>query len=127
MRAASIAWTVAGTWIAWTGCVSRYRPRSPASVFVSTSVRAVEQGLGLAVDPVEVLEDHEERLLARFSQQQPLHGVERELATLSRVEGPPRSIVHGDVEQGQQRRQRRLQGSVQGEQLARHLLADLPE
>ena len=41
MRAASIAWTVGGTWSAWTGCVSRYRPRSPASAFVSTSVRTV--------------------------------------------------------------------------------------
>src|SRR6266508_4654575 len=41
MRAASITWTVGGTWIAWTGCVSRYRPRSPTSAFVSTSVRTV--------------------------------------------------------------------------------------
>ena len=28
--------------------------------------KAVEQGLGLAVDPVEILEDHQEGLLARF-------------------------------------------------------------
>ena len=41
MRAASITWTVGGTWIAWTGRVSRYRPRSPASAFVSTSVLSV--------------------------------------------------------------------------------------
>jgi hypothetical protein len=76
---------------------------------------------------VEILEDQEEGLLARFPEQQPLHGVECALSTLPRVERLPRLVVHGHVEQGQQRRQRRLQGFVQGEQLARHLLADSPE
>ena len=33
------AWTVGGTAIASTGCASRYRPRSPASTLVSTSIR----------------------------------------------------------------------------------------
>jgi hypothetical protein len=88
---------------------------------------AVEQRLSLAVDPVEVLEDHEEGLLSGFPQQQPLHGVERALATCSRVERLPRGVVRGHVEQGQQRRQRRLQGFVQGEQLAHHLLPDLAQ
>jgi hypothetical protein len=32
---------------------------------------------------VEVLEDQEERFLARFPQQHPFHGVERALAPLS--------------------------------------------
>jgi hypothetical protein len=35
--------------------------------------QAVKQGLSLAVDPVEVFENHEERLFARFPQEQPLH------------------------------------------------------
>jgi len=76
---------------------------------------------------VEVLEDQEERLLSRFPQQQPLDGVERLLAALSRVERSPRGVVHGYVEQGQQRRQCRLQRAVEREQFARHLLADFPE
>src|SRR5260370_41165084 len=38
MREARIAWTLAGTWIAWMGAVSRYRPGSPTSAFVSTRV-----------------------------------------------------------------------------------------
>jgi hypothetical protein len=181
MRAASHAWIVAGTWIVWTGCVSRYRPRSPSSAFVSTSVRtvssrkngfprldqellqrrepgivaeeriqhlsgalgrervqphlavgrlaapgvlvlgtviheqqharppealdqAVEQRLRLTVDPVEILEDQEERLFLCFPEQEPLHGVERALASLARVERLPRGVVHGHVEQGHQRR-----------------------
>ena len=66
-------------------------------------------------------------MLLRFPQQQPLHGVERALAALRRVERLPRGVVHGHVEQGQQRRQRRLQRVVEGEQLARHLLADLAQ
>jgi hypothetical protein len=87
----------------------------------------VEQRLGLTVDPVEILEDQEEGLLARFPQQQPPHGVKCLLATLSRVEGLPCGIVHGHVEQSQQRRQRRLERAVEGEQLARHLLPNLAE
>ncbi len=51
--------------------------------------QAVEQRLRLAVDPVKVLEDQEEGVLSRFPQQQPPHGVERELATLSRLECLP--------------------------------------
>ena len=184
MRAARIAWTVAGTWMACTGPVSRYAPRSPASAFVSTSVRtlssrkngialgpldqellerrrarhrrraarraarrrsraaagssrswrvvglaapgvlvlgavvdeeqqprrrqavdqAVEQRLGLGVDPVEVLEDHEQRLDLALAQQQALDGVERPLAALGRVEGLPRGVLDGHVEQRQERR-----------------------
>jgi hypothetical protein len=76
---------------------------------------------------VEVLEDQEEGLLARFSQQQPLDPVEGELAALARVERAPRGIVDRHVEQRQQRRQRRLQPAVEGEQLARHLLPDVAE
>jgi hypothetical protein len=50
--------------------------------------QAIEQRLGLAVDPVEVLEDQEERLLSGLSQQQPPHGVERALTTLPRSRVP---------------------------------------
>jgi hypothetical protein len=77
--------------------------------------QAVEQRLGLAVDPVEILEDQEEGLLARLPQQESLDGVEGALATLPRVEGLPRGVVHGHVEQGQQRRQRRLERAVERE------------
>ena len=41
MRAARMAWTVAGTWMAASGRAARYRPRSPVSTPVSTSVRTL--------------------------------------------------------------------------------------
>jgi hypothetical protein len=43
---------------------------------------------------VEILEDHQEGLLARFPQQQPPHGVEGALAPLPRVERSPPGVVH---------------------------------
>ena len=44
--------------------------------------QSIEQRLGLAVDPVEILDDPEQRLLSGFPQQQPLHTIERALAPL---------------------------------------------
>ena len=87
---------------------------------------AVEEGLSLAVDPVEILDDQEEGLLSRFSQQQPPHGVERALATLPRVERAatrrrPRARRAAASSAGSVG----FKPAVEGEQLARHLLADL--
>ena len=76
---------------------------------------------------MEVFKDQEEGLLPRFPQQESPHRVQRALAALPRVERLPGGVVHEHVEQGQQRRQRRLQRAVEGEQLARHLLADLAQ
>ena len=47
---------------------------------------AVEQGLGLAVDPVQILEDDDQRLDLALAQQQALGRVERLLAPLERIE-----------------------------------------
>ena len=51
--------------------------------------QAVESGLGLGVDPVEVLEDDEERLDLALPQEQPLERVEGPLPALRRVERLP--------------------------------------
>ena len=48
--------------------------------------QAIEQRLGLGVDPVQVLEDQQQRLHLALAQQQPLDRVERLLAPLGRVE-----------------------------------------
>jgi len=88
---------------------------------------AIEECLALAIDPMEILEDQEEGLLSRFPQQQPLHRVVRELATVAGLETVPSGIVVRHVEQSQQRRRCRLQCAVEGEQFARHLLTDLSE
>src|SRR5262249_39249422 len=89
--------------------------------------QTVQQRLSLAVDPVQILENHQEWLLASLAQQQRLHRVERVLATLDRVKPAPRPVPHRDVEERQERRQGRLQRAIEREQLAHHLFADLTE
>ena len=74
---------------------------------------------------MQVLEDDEERLVLTLTEQQVLDRVEHALAALSGIERLPRSVLDLHVEQGQQGWQGRLQRAVQGEQLARHLLANL--
>ena len=48
--------------------------------------QAVEQGLRLGVDPVQVFKHQEQRLHLAFAQQHALEGVERVLAALRRIE-----------------------------------------
>ena len=71
--------------------------------------QAVQQRLGLGVDPVQVLDEQEQRALARFPQQQPFHRVEGALAPLRRLQPLPRGVLPRHLEQGEQRRQRRLE------------------
>ena len=87
--------------------------------------QAVEQRLRLGIDPVQVLEDHEQRLLLALPEQEPLDGVEGALPALGRIERLPGGVLDGHVEQGQQGRQGRLQRPIQRQELAGHLLADL--
>jgi hypothetical protein len=87
--------------------------------------QAVEEHLGLVVDPVEALEHDQQRLNLALAQQEPLDPVEGLLAPLGRVEPLPRGVVDGHVEQPEERRECGLQGPVQGEELAGDLLADL--
>src|SRR5436190_7600117 len=86
--------------------------------------QAVEQGLSLGVDPVQVLEDDEERLGLTLPEEETPDRIEHALAALGRIERLPRSVLDRHVEQGQQSGQGRLQRTIQGE-LASHLLADL--
>ena len=87
---------------------------------------AVEQGLGLAVDPVQVLEDHEQRLRLALAQQQALNAVERALAALGRVQVLPGRVFDRHVEQRQQRGQQGFERAVQAQHAAQHLGAHLP-
>src|SRR5262249_38736483 len=87
--------------------------------------KAVEQRAGLGIDPVEILEDHEERLSLRLVEEQTLHAIERPLPALRRIERLPSRIVDADVEERQERRQRRLERSVQGEELPGHFFGDV--
>jgi hypothetical protein len=60
---------------------------------------AIEQGLGLTVDPVQVLEDHHQGLDLALVQQQALDRVKRLLAPLERIEGLPGRLVHRHVQE----------------------------
>src|SRR5262249_61187189 len=50
--------------------------------------QAVEQGLGLGIDPVQVFEDQQQRLLLAFAHEEALEAIERALAALRWIEGP---------------------------------------
>ena len=83
--------------------------------------QAVQQGLGLRVNPVQVLEDHEQRLFLALPQQQALEGLQGALAALRGIEAPKGAVRREGLQQGEQRRDRVLQGLIQREYLARHL------
>ena len=86
---------------------------------------AVEQCLGLGVDPVEILEEEKQRLDLALPEEQPFDRVQGPLPALGRVEGLPRGVVDGDIQQRQERRQERLERPVQRQELARQAFADL--
>jgi len=65
--------------------------------------QAVEQRLGLGVDPVQVLEQDHERLHLALAQEQALDAVEDTLAALGRIEACPGLVLDRDVEQPQDR------------------------
>src|SRR5262249_11146951 len=74
--------------------------------------QAVEQGLGLSVDPVQVFKHQQQRLDLTLAQQQPLAGLERLATALGRIEDLPGGILHRHFQECQQGRQRRTQGLV---------------
>ena len=86
--------------------------------------QAVQDGLGLAVDPVEVLEDDEQRLDLSLAQEQALHRVQGALTALRRVKRRPRGVVDRHVEQRQESGHGGLQGLIQRQEPAGDLLAD---
>ncbi len=79
--------------------------------------QAVERGLRLRVDPVEVFDDDQERLDLALPQEEPLQGVDGALAPLRRGEGLPSAVFHRHVEEREERRQRWLEGAVEREEL----------
>jgi hypothetical protein len=62
----------------------------------------VEQALGLAVDPVQVLEDHNQGLDLALPQQQTLDRVKGLLAPLVWIESMPGRLLHGHIEEGEE-------------------------
>ena len=82
---------------------------------------AVEQGLGLGIDPVQILEDQQQRLHLALAQQHALERLEGALAALWGLERAEGAVVGQDVQQPEEGGDRLLQGLVQRQ----HLPGDL--
>ena len=80
--------------------------------------QAVEQGLRLRVDPVEILQHQDERLDLALAKEQALHGIERELAALGRLEVPEAVLFGQGVEEPENGRDYVLECFVQREQMS---------
>src|SRR4029453_3234533 len=87
---------------------------------------AIEQGLRLAVDPVQVLEDHHPSRDFALAQQQALDRVERLLAPLERIEGLPGRLDHGRVQERQEGGHDGCERGGERQNLSRDLFPDLP-
>src|SRR5262249_49153499 len=86
--------------------------------------QTVERGLRLRVDPVEVFDDHEEWLGLALPQEESLQGVDGAPTSLRWGESFPCVVFHRYVEECEDRRQRRLEGAVEREELLRDLAPD---
>jgi hypothetical protein len=86
---------------------------------------AIEQGLRLAVDPVQVLEDDDQGLDLALAQEQALDRVEGLVAPLERIEGLPGRLFHWHVEECEERRYGGSERRSERQGLAGDLLADL--
>ena len=86
--------------------------------------QAVEEGLGLRIDPMQVLEHQDERLHLALAQQQTLHRVQDVLTALESVEMLPCRILDRDLQQRQEGWQSRPESLIEREQLAGDLLTD---
>jgi hypothetical protein len=88
--------------------------------------QAIEEHLGLGVDPVEVLEDEQEGLYLALSQQHMLKGLQGALTALRGIEGLPGCILHRHFQEGQEGWQRWPESRFQREQAPGELLAHSP-
>jgi hypothetical protein len=70
---------------------------------------AVEESSGFRVNPVEVLEDQQQRLDLAFAEHQALHGIEGPLAALRWIEPLPPRVLDGHIEESQEGGQGRLE------------------
>ncbi|MCY1283203.1 hypothetical protein D9M70_320760 [compost metagenome] len=83
----------------------------------------VEEGLGLAIEPLQVFKDQHQRLVDALAHQQPGNRVKGALAPDRRIHGRQRRTRFGGAEQVEQVGQVIFQRAVERQQPARHLLA----
>ena len=83
----------------------------------------IEQSLGALVDPMEVLEDHDQRLVERFAQENPLDRVERAPLASLHLDLRDLTVLVAQAEQSVQVRECILERAIESEDLAVNLLA----
>src|SRR2546427_716641 len=98
-RAARIACTVAGPWTA------------------GGANGGFEERLGFAVDPVQVLDDDDDRLHPALAHQEPPGAFDDALPALGRLQPLPLRIVERDAEHREERGQLALERAVQRQEL----------
>jgi hypothetical protein len=86
--------------------------------------QAVERGLRLGIDPVEILENHQKRPDLALPDEEPPYRFQRAEPPVGRVQDLPAPVRHRDVEEREERRQLGLESVVEGEELAGDLLPD---
>src|SRR5262249_13577972 len=86
--------------------------------------QAVEEGLGLRIDPMQVLAHQEERLHLALAQQQTLYRVQDVLTALDSVEMLPCRVLDRYFQQRQEGWQRRPERRIERAQRAGDLLTD---
>src|SRR5215813_5917574 len=91
-----------------------------------TDHEAVQEGLRLRVDPLEVFEYKEQRASRTFSKHKPLHAVEDTLAAFLRVEGLPGFVRDCRIEECEERGQGRQQCGIERLELTSNALVDRP-
>ena len=87
--------------------------------------QAIEERLGLGVNPVQVLEDDAQRLHLALPQQEEPHGVQCPLPPLARIQGLPLRILDRHVEEREEGGDNRGQLLVERLHLSDDLVADL--
>ena len=89
--------------------------------------QAVEHGLGLAVDPVQVFKDQQQGLHLAFAQQDALQRLQGAAPPLQGVQGQERTVGRQGFEQGQHGRHGVLEGVIQRQNLPGDLGPDRPQ
>src|SRR5215475_3066209 len=79
--------------------------------------QGIEEHLGFRVDPMQVFEQHDDRLDLTLAQQKALYTIERALASLQRVHPSPSGILSGNVEEPEERREKRFERAVERQKL----------
>ncbi len=86
--------------------------------------QAVQEGLRLGIDPVEILDDEDQGPRVALARDQPLQSLMDALPALGGIAAPP-SSGRGAVQQREERGQQRLQRGVERPDLRGDLVADL--